>query len=161
VAALLHDAAFVQDDDAVHVADGGEAVGDDDRRAPAHQLAQRVLDQRLRLRIHAAGRFIEDQQDLRIEGDGPREGEQLLLADGKARAALVDLMLILPRQLFDEVRRVDVFRRLAHALVGDRLVVQADVAGDRAGEDEGILQHRADVAAQIPLAEIAHIDVVY
>ena len=45
-------------------------------------------------------------------------------------------------------------RRLAHTLIRDVLLVQADVAGDGAGEDERVLQHRADVPAQVGLREV-------
>ena len=64
------------------------------------------------------------------------------------------------RQLLDEMGSIHVFRRLAHALIADTLIVQADVAGDRAGEDERILQHRPDVFSQVFLPHIAHIDAI-
>src|SRR6185369_8269295 len=50
VIALLDDAAMVHHQDAVGGADGGEAVGDDDRRPPLEQPLERALDEPLRFR---------------------------------------------------------------------------------------------------------------
>src|SRR5260221_12016637 len=61
MAALLDNAPLVQDDDAVDVANRGEAVGNDDRRPAPPELVQRILDERLRLVVHASGGFIQNQ----------------------------------------------------------------------------------------------------
>ena len=88
--AHLDHAALVQDDDAVDVLDGREAVGDDDRGPSNHELRQRVLDEMLRLRVHRARRLVQNEQDLGVERDRAREREELLLAHRERRPALGD-----------------------------------------------------------------------
>ena len=56
-------------------------------RAAGHQDPERVADEQLGLRIDARGRLVQDE-DARVEGQRPREREQLLLADGQVGAAL-------------------------------------------------------------------------
>ena len=51
VPALLDDAAVAHDEDEVRLADGGQAVGDQERRAVAQQVVDGVLDKLLRLRV--------------------------------------------------------------------------------------------------------------
>src|SRR5256885_1700267 len=58
---------------ATGVLDGGEPVGDDDRGPAGDQLEQRSLDDALRLRIHARGRLVEDQEDVGLEREGAGE----------------------------------------------------------------------------------------
>src|SRR5262249_17911696 len=111
----------------------------------------------LGLGIHAARGLVEDQQDLRIERQRPREGQQLLLTDRETGATLAHWLLILLRELLDEICRVDVARRLAHTLIRDALLMQADITGDGAGEDEWVLLHSANVAAQVDLRDATHI----
>ena len=43
------------------LADRGQPVSDDERRASLEKLRQRLLNQRLRLRVQVGGRFIQDQ----------------------------------------------------------------------------------------------------
>ena len=64
---------------------------------PAHELRKRVLNQLLGLGVHAARGLVENQQDLRIEGDRPREGQQLLLPDRETSAALAHRLIVLLR----------------------------------------------------------------
>ena len=87
VRALLAEPAVVQHEDAVGLADGREAVRDDDRSAALEQLLQRLLDEAFGLGVDAARGLVEDQ-DVGVGGQRPREREQLLLADAQVRAAL-------------------------------------------------------------------------
>ena len=72
-------------DDGAGIIDGrpdrGEESGDD------------RSDLALGLGIHRRGGFIEDQ-DAGIEGQGPGEGDELLLADREQIAALTDLLIV-------------------------------------------------------------------
>ena len=69
VAALLHDAAVVDDDDAVSAPRGGETVRDEDRRAPVRGETHRPLDPGFGAEVEVRGGLVE-QQDRRI--DEPR-----------------------------------------------------------------------------------------
>ncbi len=58
VGALLGDPALMHDDDQIRLADGGEAVGDDEGGPPVEKAAQGLLNQGLGLGVNAAGRLI-------------------------------------------------------------------------------------------------------
>ena len=76
--AAFNDAAAFQDDDAVAVADSGEAVGNDEGRAVFHQGVHASLHEFLGAGVDAAGRLIEDEHG-RIGYGGTRNGQQLAL----------------------------------------------------------------------------------
>src|SRR5688572_23265962 len=88
VGAVFDYLAFVQDDDAVYVLDGGEAVGDDDAGAAPHQLDEGVLYEDLGFRIDRGGSLVHHEEDRGVEGDGAREGDELALAYREIAAAL-------------------------------------------------------------------------
>src|SRR5581483_7376403 len=92
VGALLDDAAVLEDDDQVGVADGRQAVGDDERRPPVQQPPQRALDRLLGADVDRARRLVEDE-DARVGEQGARERDELPLAEREARAALAELRL--------------------------------------------------------------------
>lgn len=59
--ALLLDAAVRDDQNAAGLPDGGQAVGDDERRAVLCQLVKGVLDLGLGQTVERRGRLVEDQ----------------------------------------------------------------------------------------------------
>src|SRR5437868_1996017 len=61
VGALLDDAAALEDEDAVGVADRGEAVRDHEGGALGGERVERAQDQRLGARVHGARGLVEDQ----------------------------------------------------------------------------------------------------
>ena len=65
MAALLDDAAGVQDDDTVGVADGRETVSDDQRGSVAQKPVQGRLYQHLGVGVDVRGGLVEDQ-DTRV-----------------------------------------------------------------------------------------------
>ena len=89
VAPQLGDAAVVDHDDAVGVAHGREAVGDDEGGASVHQVGEGLLDEVLALRVEGGGGLVEDE-DGGVVQDGAGDGEALLLAAGEPDAALAD-----------------------------------------------------------------------
>src|SRR5690606_29352697 len=78
VGAVLHDAAAVDDEDPVGVADGAEPVGDDEAGPPLHQPLQRLLDEAFALDIECARRLIENQ-DPRVLQDRAGDADPLAL----------------------------------------------------------------------------------
>jgi hypothetical protein len=106
VAALLDDPALVEDDDPPGLADGRQAVGDDDRGAPGEQPPQARLDAALGVQVDVRRRLVEDE-DARVGDERAREGEQLALAGRELRAALADLGLQPVGQGRDEVPGAD------------------------------------------------------
>src|SRR5690606_19614907 len=78
VRAVLHDPPLVEDQDTVRVADGGEAVGDDERGAAFEEPGQRLLHERLALGVERRGGLVEEQQR-RILQERPGDGDALAL----------------------------------------------------------------------------------
>jgi hypothetical protein len=89
--AVLDDAAFLDRDDPVAVAHGGEPVRDDEHGAAMHDALHVLLDDALAFIIERAGRLVEDQ-DARIHDQRARDGDALALAAGEAGAALADMV---------------------------------------------------------------------
>ena len=159
VAADGADGAPVQDDDLVGIGHRVQVVRDDDRGAARHQPAQRSEHPLPRRGVQPGGRLVEEQQR-RIPDDGPGDREPLALTARQQPAALADpgvVALVEPR---DEAVRVGGFGRRAHLRVGGVGLAPPDVLGDGAVEDQGLLQHRADVATEIGERQLAQVDPV-
>lgn len=75
---LLDETAALEDEDAVALLDGAEAVGDDDGGPVLHDVVQRHLHLPLRGLVQRRGRLVQDQQ-LRLPHDRPRNCDSLLL----------------------------------------------------------------------------------
>ena len=85
----LGDPPVVEDEDAVGVADGAQAVRDEEARARAHDALERALHDRLALGVERARRLVEDQ-DPRVLQQRARDGQALPLAAGEVDAALAE-----------------------------------------------------------------------
>src|SRR6476659_5600833 len=79
VGAAFEDTAFFQDQDLVGVADGGEAVGDDEAGPAGEELGEGPLHADFGERVHAARRFVQDD-DPRPGHHRPTEADELPLA---------------------------------------------------------------------------------
>ena len=147
VGAFLDDAAFVHHQDAVAGQHGREPMRDHERGALRHQPLERGLHQRLALGIERGGRLVEQEQR-RVAQDRARDRDALALAAGERDAALADRRLETLRQAVDEFGRQ---RKLGGALdlgVARVRPAEADVVGDRRGEDHRVLRHQRDAPAQ-------------
>jgi len=87
--ALLTETAFVEDEDAVSVLNGAEAMCDDQGGASTEQAVEGIANQQLGFGVDAGGGFVEDEE-VRIVREGAGEIDELALADGERGAALVD-----------------------------------------------------------------------
>src|SRR5215510_16394323 len=79
VPALGHDLAAVEYEDAVGVADGRQAMRDDERRAAGPKPAESREDDLFRNRVEGRRRFVQNQ-DRRVLDDGARHAQALALA---------------------------------------------------------------------------------
>ena len=79
VRAALDDLTVPQYQDLIRLANGAQTMGDDEAGAVGHEAFQRLLDQLFRRRVHAGGRFIQNQ-DRRVLQQGARDADALLLA---------------------------------------------------------------------------------
>ena len=121
---------------------------------------QGILDHQLGLGVDA-GRGLVQDEDARVEGQRPGEGQQLFLADRQGRATLRDRARVSERQPLDEAVRMDGLCRRPDLLVGDRCPPQADVRGNRAREQVDILQHQAEHRAQLVERHVPDVDAIY
>ncbi|VVQ06729.1 hypothetical protein PS910_04391 [Pseudomonas fluorescens] len=71
-------------------------MGDQQHRLALDHRLQALLETFLAGVVHGAGRFVE-QQDLRVEQQGPAEGDVLALAAGEVLPTLADLQLVAVR----------------------------------------------------------------
>ena len=139
VAAALDDAAAVHDEDLVGVADGREAVGDDEAGALRHEPVERLLDEPLGLRVHARGGFVEDE-DGRVFEQRAGDGNALLFADAELYPALADDGAEALRQPIDKLAGVGNGERVEEFGVGRGGFAEAEVVADRAVEKEALLR---------------------
>ncbi len=72
----------MEDEDAVGVLNGAEAVGDDDGGAAGEQAIEGFANHHLGARVDAGGGLVEDQE-LGIVRQSAGEADQLALADRK------------------------------------------------------------------------------
>src|SRR5208283_5553937 len=82
----LHASAIREDQNAVHVAQSAETVGDDQAGAAGRQLVERLLHAAFAEGVERAGGFVE-QQDGRVAQDGAGDSDALALAAGEEFSA--------------------------------------------------------------------------
>ena len=143
----------LEDEDAVGVADGGEAVGDDDGGAANGDLFERALDEGFGLVVDRGGGFVEDE-DGRVFEDGARNGDALTLSAGELLSALADDGVVALRQGHDEVVRFGDLGGFDDLLVGGIEGAVGDVLADGAVEEIDVLADKADGAAQVCRAAV-------
>ncbi len=85
----------------VGITDGGEAMGDDERRTAFREGSQCPLDLSLGLRVEGRGRLVEDE-DRRILQEGPSRWRGAASAARQAHAALTHHCVEPIRQTIDE-----------------------------------------------------------
>ena len=93
VRAVRDHLAVLEHDDLVGERDRREPVGDHERRAARHHLAQRLLDRLLGRRVDGGGGVVEDQ-DPRVGEQRARDREPLALAARERQPALADARVV-------------------------------------------------------------------
>src|SRR5690349_2377370 len=156
----LDDPPLIEDDDPVGPLDGRETVRDDEHGAPLEERLERLLHEKLRFRIEARGRLVEEE-DGRILEDGARDGEPLTFAAREAYAPVSDLRAVPLGHVEDEALRVrGAGRAVDRLLVGPFHAVR-DVAPDGVVEEDRLLRDDAQHAAprrEVEIPEIAPVD---
>lgn len=102
--AAFDDAAVVEDANEVGVADGRDAVRDDERRPPASHVAEVVQYFFFGVGIDCRERIVEDQYP-RIAHYRTGNSRPLFLPARKRDAAFADKLLILAGKILDVVRK--------------------------------------------------------
>jgi len=105
VGAEFDDASAMQHGDAVRIAHGGDAVGDEDGGASRHHVAQVVEDLVFGVGVDAGERVVKDQ-DPWIPNQRAGDRCTLLLSAGERDAALADQSFVTLRKSFDVDRNI-------------------------------------------------------
>lgn len=158
--AHLCDAAFFEHDDLVGVADGAQAVGDDEARPAFHEAVEAGLDEAFGLAVEVAGGFVEDE-DAWVGKDGTGDGDALLLASGEADAALADEGVVPGFEFGDEAVRVGDARGVGNVILGRVASGVGDVLGDGPVEEEDVLLDDAEefaVGLDVDVAEVGAVE---
>ena len=154
--AALENAVFADDDDFIRVADGGQAVGDDQRGAPFGKAVKRGLNLALGGGIQRAGRLIQNEHT-RVFQEDAGDGDALLLAAGEHHAALADDGIVAIRHGHDVLVDFGQLGGLDHLVHRRAWTAIADIIQNRTGEEEHVLLDDADAAAQIGQLDAADI----
>ena len=156
VFALFDDMAALHDEDDIRLADGRQAMRDDEARAPPHHGGERLLDLQLGARVDGAGRLVQNQHRRQRQHE-PRDAEQLPLPGGESCARVGQGRIIALRQARDEAVGMGGLRRgLDLGLRGLR-PCQRDVLAHRAGLEPGVLQDHTEVLPEAVARDAAHI----
>ena len=147
VRAFGDDPALIQDDDPIGPAQRRGAVGDEDGGVPGEHVVERGVDDGLGVAVDRGGGLVE-HEDLRANQQHPRQRDALALAARQRRAALADLRVVAVRHRHDHVVDVRGTGRGLDVGVGRARRAQCDVLGDGGREEERLLEHHADVAAE-------------
>src|ERR1700738_2220426 len=99
--ATLHQHSILHDKNLFGAANGGEAVGDDEGGASAHQVTQAFLDQRFGFGVQAAGGLVQNQ-NARVGQNCAGDGNALLLSAGKLDPTFPDQRVVFFLEVFRE-----------------------------------------------------------
>ena len=118
------------------------------------------LDLGLRQQVEVRGRLVEHEHP-RVGQERPRQRDQLALARGQRLAALVHDRVEAVGHPLDDVGEADGVDGLPDLVVGGVRAGEGDVVAQAAGEQERLLGHHAELAAQRvdrDLAEVVAVD---
>lgn len=90
---LLDDAPVVKDNNGVGIGNSGEAMGDDDGRAPTQDLAEGGLEEAFGLGIKS-GRCLVEDEEVGVEEEGASDADALSLATGEQATAFAEVSVV-------------------------------------------------------------------
>src|SRR5438552_11089491 len=144
----LDDAAVVEHENLIGILHRRNAVRHDEHRASFSDLAQRVKNALLGRRVDGAQRVVENE-DWRIANQSARNRRALLLTTGERDSALADNGVQSLRERGDVAGEAGLFRGLADLIIARIRAAEADVLGDRLGEEKRLLRDHSDPVAQL------------
>ena len=159
MAAALDDAPVIQHHDGVGIADRGQAVRDDEHRAPPHERIHALLHDALRAGVDGGGGLVQNHHG-RVGHGRARDGDQLSLALAQSAAVAGEHGLVAVGQHADEGVGIDELGGTDAVLVRGVELSVAQVFHHRTGKEVDILQNHAQRAAQVALADFVDIDAV-
>ena len=155
----LDDTPVDHPDDPVAAANGRQTVGDDDDRAVLDDVAHVALDDPFTLIVERRSRLVEDE-NARIGRQRPRQRDALTLAAGQVGAALLDHRVVAFAEFVDEFVGAGKTGDFHHPRARHRRIGEGDILVNGAIEQQVLLQHDADMAAQprgVDLAQVGPI----
>ena len=159
VRARLDEPAVVEHRDRVGVADGGEPVGDRDRRAPAGQLVERPLEGALGGGVERRGRLVEHEHG-RVAQDGAGHGQPLLLTTREPVAASTHDRLEPVGQRGDQVGHLSRGQRRPQLALGGGGPREQQVVAHRGVHEVALLRHDTHDRGEHVGVQVAHVDAV-
>ena len=151
--AVFDDAARLEDEDAIDRPERGQAVGDDERRAPRAERDEVTLEPRLGLQIEGARRLVEDD-DRRVAQEEPRERDSLSLSAREATSPLSASRVVAALESFDEPGRLRAPGGLFDLRIGGARPSEPDVLPHGGVPDERLLAHDRRRAAKLRQAAL-------
>src|SRR5262249_44434690 len=131
-------------------------MGDHHCRPSLHQILERALNERFRLRIERRRRFIEDQ-DRSILQQRSRDRNPLALSTGQTYTAFTDFRIVVRNEIVDQSG----FGRAPDRIFTCRWVTVSDVGANRVVKEDHILRNDCDLLSQgikTKLPDITSID---
>ncbi len=156
VTPFFHHTTSFHHHDAICIDHRGKTMGNHDCGAVLHDAFQRLLDPLLRFVVEGGSRFVE-QENRRIAHDGASDRDALALAARKRHAVFADRRVVALRLLQDEFMRMGKFRRLDDFLIRRVRAAIADIVGNGAFKQIGLLRDIGDGMAQRLLLDLCDI----
>src|SRR3990172_11850103 len=147
MAALLHDPAFIKDNDMVRILKGGHSMRDDDTGAAFNKGSQVGPDFFFGLGIQAS-RGLVYYQDFRLDYKGAGQGRPLPLAPRQGNAPLSHQAVQIVRELIQVLGESGQISRLEDGLVIRSGGAVGDVLLQAFRKQEGVLGHETYLSSQ-------------
>src|SRR5690348_1750877 len=141
MAAAFHDLTGLEHQNLIGAADRRQAMRDHERRPSGSQATETVLNHLLAFAVETRRRLVENQ-DARVCQNRARDRHALALTARQLDASLPDNRVVAVRELLDELVAVRDAAGLFDFLDGRARTRVADILGDRAVEEEVLLQDR-------------------
>ena len=140
--------AVIQHQHLIRLGQGGDPVGNQDDGGGAEPLLQRGADLRVRFCIHRGEGIVKDH-DRRGPCQHAGNGRALLLAAGQGDAPLAHEGIVALAEAGNGFIQAGRAGRGLHFLLRQVRCGDAQVLPQRPGEEEGLLQHDADIPPQM------------
>jgi len=151
-ATLFDNAAFLDDEDLVHGAEGGEAMGDADDGAIFGEVVDGFLDFGFGLGVEGGGGFVEDE-DGGVADEGAGDGDALALSAREAEATFAERGVVTVGEGFDEVVGVGFAGGGDDFIAGGAGFSEGNIFSDGGVEEEDVLADEGEMEAEVGEAE--------
>src|SRR6266516_1279447 len=156
---LFSNAAILQNDDSIHLADSAEAMSNHEHGTPLRQTFQSAHHLGFGFDIKAGSRLVHND-DWRITQYGPCDGDALTLPSRKILALIHKFGVVAARLFHNRFVNTGLFGCLEHLRIGGIGTSDLNIFPDRPIEEDRVLEHDTDVAAHDSQGKFHHISVI-